>query len=44
MNKFDRLYDLHKILDGRLTAIGMTELMERLECSEPISRPHDWYW
>ena len=38
MNKFDRLYDLHKILGGRRTPIATTELMQKLECSEPTVR------
>jgi len=33
MDKFDRVYQLHHILAGRRTPIGLTDLMERLDCS-----------
>lgn len=38
MNKFDRLYELHKRLAGRHTPIATSELMHTLECSEPTVR------
>lgn len=38
MNKFDRLYDLHKILAARHTPISTSDLMQKLECSEPTVR------
>jgi predicted DNA-binding transcriptional regulator YafY len=33
MDKFDRIYDLHRILAGRRTGIPLADLMARLECS-----------
>lgn len=33
MDKFDRIYKLHRILSGRRTAVPMDELARRLECS-----------
>lgn len=33
MDKFDRIYQLHRILSTRRTPIGEAELCERLECS-----------
>lgn len=33
MDKFDRIFDLHKILSGRRTAIPRAELCHALECS-----------
>jgi predicted DNA-binding transcriptional regulator YafY len=38
MNKFDRLYELHKRLAGRRTPVATSELMHTLECSEPTVR------
>ena len=36
MDKFDRIYELHKILRDRRTPIARDDLMERLDrCSEP---------
>lgn len=35
MDKFDRIYELHKILCERRTPISREDLMHRLECSEP---------
>ncbi|QOC21483.1 WYL domain-containing protein [Wenzhouxiangella sp. AB-CW3] len=35
MNKFDRLYDLYRILRDRRTPIQLQSLAERLECSKP---------
>ena len=35
MNKFDRLYDLYRILRDRRTPIPLQSLAERLECSKP---------
>ncbi len=35
MNKFDRIYDLYRILKQRRTPISLASLTERLECSEP---------
>jgi predicted DNA-binding transcriptional regulator YafY len=36
LDKFDRIYELHRILRSRTTAISRSELMERLDrCSEP---------
>ncbi len=35
MNKFDRIYDLYRILHDRQTPISLQALTERLECSEP---------
>lgn len=35
MNKFDRIYDLYRILHDRQTPISLQTLTERLECSEP---------
>ncbi len=34
MDKFDRIYQLHRILTGRKTRIPLDALMERLECSK----------
>jgi proteasome accessory factor C len=31
--KFDRIYDLHRLLAGRRTPIALSDLMERLNCS-----------
>ncbi len=33
MDKFDRIYQLHRILDGRRVPASVAELMERLDCS-----------
>ena len=35
MDKFDRIYELHKILRDRRTPISREDLMRRLECAEP---------
>ncbi|WP_333843735.1 helix-turn-helix transcriptional regulator [Pelomicrobium sp.] len=35
MDKFDRIYQLHRIFEGRRTPVPLAELMARLECSEP---------
>lgn len=34
MDKFDRIYQLHSLLDGRKTPVPMEDLKLRLECSE----------
>lgn len=34
MDKFDRIYQLHSLLDGRKTPVPIEDLMLRLECSE----------
>lgn len=34
MDKFDRIYQLHSLLDGRKTPVPLEDLMLRLECSE----------
>lgn len=34
MDKFDRIYQLHHVLNGRKTPISLADLMLRLECSE----------
>jgi len=35
MDKFDRIYELHRLLAGRRTAVPIETIMERLECSRP---------
>lgn len=35
MNKFDRIYELHDLLNSRRYPIPMRELEERMECSRP---------
>lgn len=35
VDKFDRVYQLHNIFSGRRTAIPLSELTSRLECSRP---------
>ncbi len=35
MNKFDRIYDLSRILQDRRTPISLDQLAERMECSRP---------
>jgi proteasome accessory factor C len=35
VDKFDRIYQLHRIFEGRRTPVPLAELMARLECSEP---------
>jgi predicted DNA-binding transcriptional regulator YafY len=35
MDKFDRIYELHRALAGRRTPISEAELRERLDCSRP---------
>jgi hypothetical protein len=36
LDKFDRIYELHRIFQGRRTPISRQELMQRLDkCSEP---------
>jgi proteasome accessory factor C len=35
MDKFDRIFRLHSILNGRRTPIPLQDLMARLECSKP---------
>ncbi|MBI3371762.1 MAG: WYL domain-containing protein [Betaproteobacteria bacterium] len=37
MDKFDRIYDLHRILRGRRTPIALVDLMQRLDCSRPTA-------
>jgi proteasome accessory factor C len=32
MDKFDRIYDLHRILDGRRVPVPLTDLMQQLGC------------
>jgi predicted DNA-binding transcriptional regulator YafY len=34
MDKFDRIYQLHSLLEGRKTPVSLEDLMLRLECSE----------
>ncbi len=34
MDKFDRIYQLHRILVGRRTPISLASLMEKLDCSK----------
>src|SRR5580658_6874101 len=34
MDKFDRIYQLHSLLDGRKMPVPLADLMLRLECSE----------
>lgn len=38
MRKFDQLYKLHHLLDGRRTPIRTSVLAERLECTEKTIR------
>lgn len=33
MDKFDRIYQLHRIFAGRRVPIALEEIMQRLECS-----------
>lgn len=33
MDGFDRIYDLHRILSGRKTAIPVQDILEKMECS-----------
>jgi predicted DNA-binding transcriptional regulator YafY len=33
MDKFDRIYELHRILSGRRTAVSLEDLQDRLACS-----------
>jgi hypothetical protein len=40
MDKFDRIYQLHSLLDGRKTPVPIEDLMLRLECSEATVFPH----
>jgi predicted DNA-binding transcriptional regulator YafY len=35
LDKFDRIYQLHRILAARRTPVSREELTKRLECSEP---------
>lgn len=35
MDKFDRIYQLHGILHGRRTPVGVSDLMDKLGCSKP---------
>jgi predicted DNA-binding transcriptional regulator YafY len=34
MDGFDRIYDLHKLLKGRKTALALNDILERMECSK----------
>lgn len=34
MDKFNRIYQLHRILAGRRTPISLASLMEKLDCSK----------
>lgn len=34
MSKFDRIYELHDLLKARRTPVSLTDLTDRLECSE----------
>jgi len=38
VDKFERLYSLHGVLDGRHRPIPVTEIAERLECSVPTAK------
>jgi proteasome accessory factor C len=41
MDKFDRIYELHRILDGRRTPVSVAELGKRLEAQdEEVQRVH----
>jgi predicted DNA-binding transcriptional regulator YafY len=35
VDKFDRIYELHRLLAGRRTGVPIETIMERLECSRP---------
>jgi proteasome accessory factor C len=35
LDRFDRIYQLHRVLAGRRTPISLKDLTETLECSEP---------
>jgi hypothetical protein len=35
VDKFDRIYDLHRILRDRRTPVSRADLMRRLECAKP---------
>lgn len=35
MDRFDRIYELHRLFAGRRTPLSVQSLMERLECSRP---------
>lgn len=35
MDKFDRIYELHRLLSSRRTAVPIETIMQRLECSRP---------
>ncbi|MGM0682104.1 MAG: hypothetical protein ACQES8_07765 [Thermodesulfobacteriota bacterium] len=36
MNKFNRIYELHDLLKARRTPVSLTDLTDRLECSEAM--------
>jgi len=38
MDKLERLYSLHSLLDGRRTAVPLAEIRERLECSPATAK------
>jgi proteasome accessory factor C len=37
VDKFDRIYHLHRLLEGRRTPLPLDEIMSELECSEPTA-------
>ena len=38
MEKFDRIFELHQILRNRRTPVSMSQLCERMECSDSTAR------
>lgn len=38
MDKFDRIYELHKLFSGRRTPLSMSDIMARMECSKATAK------
>ena len=38
MDKFDRIYELHRLFSGRRVPISMEEIMQRMECSKATAK------
>ena len=38
MDKFDRIYELHRLFSGRRVPISMEEIMQRMECSRATAK------
>ena len=44
MDKFDRIYELHRLFSGRRVPISMVEIMQRMECSRATAKAASLLW